>query len=378
MKSLRVSLCLFGLMLFAAQPATTAQQSPNTAGTRPGARDFRLNVDMVVVDAQVLQKKTARVVGGLRMEDFVVYEDGTKQQLTQFSQESLPLSVILLVDRGTSFGECFLPGPGAASYDPFTDTIRHATNEALSRLRPNDEVALMAFGDRVELISAFSKDKTLISDAVYKVPTLKQEGDGKVSGPVTAQGGRCFNMALWAASRFMREAANPEGRRVIIMVTGTMLSLDCSPPESRNWPASSREAHEELFATGTLVCGLIPTTIQQQTDEGKWSVAVRNNVLLDKGLARAPLTSLPQFAEETGGEMFSSKPADIDRAFDDLIDHLRNRYTLGFVSSNTKHDGRIRKLKVDLSPEARAREGEVVVKARRAYVAGKGVSEGGR
>jgi hypothetical protein len=76
--------------------------------------------------------------------------------------------------------------------------------------------------------------------------------------------------------------------------------------------------------------------------------------------------------------MFSSKPADIDRAFDDLIDHLRNRYTLGFVSSNTKHDGRIRKLKVDLSPEARAREGEVVVKARQAYVAGKGVSEGGR
>src|ERR1051325_11141188 len=64
------------------------------------AEVIKTDVDLVTIDALVLQKNTARVVGSLKQEDFLVSEDGSKQTITHFSQDNLPLSVLLLIDRG--------------------------------------------------------------------------------------------------------------------------------------------------------------------------------------------------------------------------------------------------------------------------------------
>jgi hypothetical protein len=63
---------------------TSAQtQNSSDADKVPAAADIvKVDVDLVTVDALVLQKNTARVVGGLKKEDFVLYEDGTKQEIT--------------------------------------------------------------------------------------------------------------------------------------------------------------------------------------------------------------------------------------------------------------------------------------------------------
>ncbi|HXG67867.1 MAG TPA: hypothetical protein VNO70_22395, partial [Blastocatellia bacterium] len=55
--------------------------------------------------------------------------------------------------------------------------------------------------------------------------------------------------------------------------------------------------------------------------------------------------------------------------------HLRTRYSIGFVSSNTKRDGTYRKLKLEIAAPAQGREGKLVVKTRRGYKAAKGAEE---
>jgi hypothetical protein len=55
-------------------------------------------------------------------------------------------------------------------------------------------------------------------------------------------------------------------------------------------------------------------------------------------------------ANETGGEVLSDKLSTFDTTFQTLIDHLRSRYNMAFVSSNKKRDGTTRKLKLDLTP----------------------------
>src|SRR5258707_10407493 len=98
--------------------------SPDNAGRMPalpGTDVVKVDVDLVTVDALVLQKNTARVVGGLKKEDFVLLEDGTKQEITHFSQDSLPLSVLLLIDRG-------------GCLDPFGDMVHRAASDAIARL----------------------------------------------------------------------------------------------------------------------------------------------------------------------------------------------------------------------------------------------------
>ena len=86
-------------------------------------------------------------------------------------------------------------------------------------------------------------------------------------------------------------------------------------------------------------------------------------------LGGAPSLDLQNLANETGGEVLQDKPENLDTTFNTLINHLRTRYNLAFVSSNKKRDGTTRKLKIDVSPSLQKSQTKLVVKARRSYVA---------
>jgi VWFA-related protein len=299
-----------------------------------GFENIRLAVDLVVLDAQVLQHRTGRVVGNLTREDFVLAEDGVRQQVTQFSQDTLPLSVILLIDRG-------------GCLDPFSDKVRHATLAALERLRPQDEVALMSFANTTELVTGFGRGKGRILDGLDHLPPHDENAD------------HCFNRAFYEAADFMRRAGNPDGRRVIIMITGITTYFDCTGP-------SAEEARMAVLESGSVVCGIIPKTAGQRMENGIMMAAAGIG-----GLFKAKSSNLKQLAEETGGEVLHDKPENLDRVFNDLIDHLRTRYTLGFVSTNRKRDGSFRKLKLDLARPAQKSDDRLVVKTKRGYIAAK-------
>jgi hypothetical protein len=86
-------------------------------------------------------------------------------------------------------------------------------------------------------------------------------------------------------------------------------------------------------------------------------------------LGNAPYIDIQTLANETGGELLADKPENLNTTFQTLMDHLRSRYNLAFVSSNKKRDGTTRKLKIDVSPPLQKSEGKLIVKARRSYVA---------
>jgi VWFA-related protein len=294
---------------------------------------IKVDVDLVTVDALVLQKDTARTVGNLKKEDFVILEDKVTQAITHFSQDSLPLSVILLIDRG-------------GCLDPFTAEVHQAANDAVSRLKPVDEIAVMSYHSRVELLEDFTRDRTLIKDALNRIP------------PHDEQGNHCLNKAFSAAADYMIKAGNPVGRRVIIAITGVTRNFDCSDGPS------ARETKHSILESGSVVCGLVPLTDEQRMENGIMTWATRFG-----GLVRASSLNIKQLAEETGGEVLEDKPQNLDTTFNTLINHLRTRYSLAFVSSNKNRDGSVRKLKVDVAPAIQKSQGKLVVKARRSYVA---------
>jgi VWFA-related protein len=299
------------------------------------AEVVKVDVDLVTVDALVLQKKTARVVGDLRLEDFVLSEDGIKQTITHFGQDSLPLSVLLLIDRG-------------GCLDPFGSEVRYAARAALSRLKPSDEVAVMTYHDTVELLQEFTHNHMKIEDALNRVP------------PHDEHANHCLNRAFYEAANYMVQSGNPEGRRVAIVITGVKRNFDCP-----NGP-SGKAAMQAVFESGSVVCGIIPKTAEQAIENGMMRWATRIG-----GLARVSSLNIDKLAEETGGEVLEDKPENLDRTFNTLINDLRSRYSLAFVSSNKNRDGTLRKLKIDLAPSAPKSHGKLVVKARRSYIAPK-------
>src|ERR1041385_6419464 len=160
---------LFLVAIFQLPSLVTSQTRERTVGptraeTQIKAEVIKTDVDLVTVDALVLQKNTSRVVGNLAREDFVIAEDGVTQSITHFSQDRLPLSVLLLIDRG-------------GCLDPFGDTVRHAAYSALAELKPADEIGVMTYHDTAELRQEFTTNRADVNRALDYVPPHDERAD---------------------------------------------------------------------------------------------------------------------------------------------------------------------------------------------------------
>ncbi|MEK6335289.1 MAG: VWA domain-containing protein [Acidobacteriota bacterium] len=314
--------------------ANDPQSANNPADRTTGLPEeiVKVDVDLVTIDALVLQKNTARTVGGLKKEDFILYEDGARQDISLFSQNSLPLSVLFLIDRG-------------GCLDPFGEQVHHAAVDAVARLKPADEVAVMIYHDTTSLLQGFTRDRDLVEDALKLVPPHDEHAD------------HCLNKVFADAADYMLKAGNPTGRRVVIVITGVTRNFDCPGGPSH------KTAAQAIYESGSVVCGIIPKTEEQAIENGVITWVTRLG-----RIGGAPYLDVQTLANETGGELLRDKPENLNTTFQTLMEHLRSRYNLAYVSSNKKRDGSMRKLKIDMIPTLQ-KQGKLVVKARRSYVA---------
>lgn len=317
------------LLLISAHPfdgAACAQQPDEV---------IKLSTELVVLDAQVNDKNTGQPVGGLTKEDFVLYEDGVQQQITNFSQDRLPLSIILLLDV-------------SGSVRPIIEEIGDGAVEALNRLKPEDEVAVMLFASETVLLQDFTVDRQIIA---AKLAGIRQQAR-------TAGGATLLNEAVFNAARHLQKAANPVSRRVIITITDNITNKRLFGNKH-----SEADAINQLYESGGVVCGLIVRSLFGQV----------NNVLIkspDAILLRRifRVGSVNKYAEKTGGEVLPASKQDIDSKLGELLSRLRARYSIGYVSTNTKQDGKYRRIKLKLAKSANANS---IVKTKDGYYAPK-------
>jgi VWFA-related protein len=116
---------------------------------------YRVNVRMVTVDAQVLDKKSGHAIPALKADDFQVYEDKVPQRISMFSQDELPISVVLLFDL-------------TDSVRPVLKPLADGALQALQHLKPEDEVAVMTYSSTAQLIQDFTTDRALATAAIKK------------------------------------------------------------------------------------------------------------------------------------------------------------------------------------------------------------------
>jgi Ca-activated chloride channel family protein len=76
-----------------------AQQPPPPAG-QPPQTPFRSAVDLVSLNVTVTE--AGKYVTDLNAEDFAVFEDGVKQDVTFFTRTNLPIALALLIDTSAS------------------------------------------------------------------------------------------------------------------------------------------------------------------------------------------------------------------------------------------------------------------------------------
>ena len=299
------------LILFALLPSVIAAQEvdPNEV--------IRVNTDLVVLDAQVIDRKTRKVFGPLRKDDFEILEENVKQEIAYFGQDQLPLSILLLLDI-------------SRSVRPVIETIGQGANNALRHLKAEDEVAVMAFADYPKLIQPFTKDRALTASKI-----------NEASQTFLGHGTFTYD-ALLQATQEINKSTNPANRRAIIVIT------DNIPSEGGDVAKLQRE----LAESGAVVYGL--------TVRGGFA-KVFNVLTLGK------IKAVDVYAEETGGEVLGANQSEVDSRLGEMFTRLRTRYTLGYRPPETNEEGAFRHVKVQLAPAIMKANKKLVVRARRGY-----------
>jgi VWFA-related protein len=281
---------------------------------------FRADVAEVRVDAQVVDGK--KIITGLTASDFEVFDEDQRQTLTRFGRESDPVSLVILLDI-------------SGSMKRHVRQMATTAQSALKHLTPEDRVSLMVFAKDVETITDFTDkfsdlDRDIDVGAEQALPT----------------GTAIYNAVIEAARSLERHAkTRPNTRRAILILTDN---------ESLNYQIDDQQVLRALFSADAVLDAIVTS----KTDRPKPRPI---------GEYRNPdftPTDIFKIAEETGGEAYRVDRA--DRAFPMMMERLRNRYGLVYKAPAAP-PGQFRRIRVELSPDAKRKYSKATVRARSGY-----------
>jgi len=260
----------------------------------PG-QSVHIDVDLALVNVTVTDPYD-RVVTGLELDNFRVFENNVEQEIQYFSSEDVPISIGVIFDLSGSMANKI----GKA---------KEATLQFFKTANPQDEFFLVSFNDRAELISAFTSSADDLQSRL-----LSASGKGRTA----------LLDAIYLGLSEMRTARNSKRALLIISDGGD----NNSRYNEKDIKRLVREANTQLYSIGIFD----PFGNRSRTPEELNGPSLLNEVTeLSGGRAFSVenINELPDIATKIGSE-------------------LRNQYILGYRPSDKSHDARWRKIKIKL------------------------------
>ncbi len=126
----------------------------------------KIETNIVVVDAVVFNKKTGQIINGLKKENFAIFENGIKQNTSNFSTPDAPITVSLVVEY-SKWTE-YLGSAAGGIYEPGTYEVIRPVAQFLTRFikPPNDFASVVAFDMRPTPITDFTNDPARIQATI--------------------------------------------------------------------------------------------------------------------------------------------------------------------------------------------------------------------
>ena len=319
------SMLVAAIVFLASGFALFAQQPTSDAGV------FRVKSQLVMVDAQVVNKKTGRAVQDLTQDDFELLEDGVSQPITAFSQDEEPLSVVLLFDL-------------TDSVRPVLKSLAAGALDALQHLKSQDRVCVMTYSASVQMIQDFTTDRELAAHAVETVAGMKSDEAA------------FFNEGIYQAADWLARYSAPANRRVIIWFTDDVPNFPSDDVRARYGRSlgkaalhTEKEAEKELLRTDVSVYTLLEQSdISEQQEAGRRADLFATKV----SEMQNPPGDVFKYAKISGGSVVEADRKHASERLAKVIDDIRMRYSLAYHPPGEKPAGKFCKIKVKVAPEA--------------------------
>lgn len=281
--------------------------APFVLGAVPFAQSFRSRVDIVQVTVAVLDTE-GRLVTGLGKDDFQIFEDGTAQEITQFTDARVPVSLGVLLDASDSMRG-----------QPIVDA-RHAVDRFVGELLLGEDEALVATFNHLPRLAA-----------PWTIPPSKTRNSLASLKP---SGGTAIYDALASTSKLF-EQRNHVRAAMVVISDGADTASD----------HSLLQALEDIRRSDALVYAIAIDSADARESTRVNPEALREITGLTGGYTEVVRTA-----------------ADLGPATARIADELNKQYTIGYSSSRPP-DGSWRSIRV------RVRDGAYVARARRGYYA---------
>jgi len=384
-------MCLFPLAAFGGQ--VTGQQpnqqrprrvtkdesqSPAKTSQEPSAEEVdegdvvRIETQLVSVPA-VVTNSAGRPVPGLRAENFLLFENGQQQKITNFATTEAPFEIALMLDTS-----------GSTRLD--VGLIRQAANAFIDALRPGDRVAIVGFNTarqgqtvaaKVEVLSKLTDDRKLLRTAIDNLGS--------------SNGTPFYDALERIASEVFHEAPREEvrGRRAVVALTDGVDSTSDSDFQT---------ARSRLSRAG-VACYFIQVNtedfvedrlLKDCQDDGRLTLSAKQlqryrqvflprarpedfvdlcqmgpfeRMQISRDLYNLARREMDELAKASGGRNFlAASLQDARTAFARVATEIGTQYSLGYYPTNKARDGKFRAIRVEVQgapdkPQVRAREG---------------------
>ncbi len=308
-----------------------------------GREDDAIRLKSTLVQVPVVVSwPGGRYVAGLQQKDFVVYEDGLKQDIEFFGSVEEPFSVALVLDSS---------GSTAAQLE----FIKNAALTFVDNLRPQDKVIVIEFNDSVAVRCEQTSNRNLIRQAVASIRP----------GEFT-QVYEAVYTAVWERLHDL------EGRKAVILFSD---GIDTASSEIVEEDTLDAVLDSEDIIVYPIRYNTRPSVEEKlrrrasdsmrssglTTMEVEWESKRRE---LDRAYRNAD-EYLEKLAEMSGGIVErADELVDLRGAFARIAEELRHQYLIGYYPSDDSKVREDRRIKVEV------RKDGVKVRARPSYRVG--------
>jgi VWFA-related protein len=331
----------------AAVPAQSESEPTPNVDAAPGQgvekiTTFITHVDDVDVPFTVKDSK-GKLVAGLQSRDVQVYENNVRQQILEFTTDSFPLSVALVVDQ------------------TMTQDELNRVNDSLGALQgaftQYDEVGVFTYNNGVKVVTDFTGAQSArLTQAIEKSKGTGREppmaGSYGPLGQTTVLNDQNVdpNTAANRGHSAMQYDAEREAHPLNDAILAAATALSRRPIERRRviYVISDGKEFGSKAKTAEVIKILLVNRIEVDgTLVGDSAVPFLG--VLDR--LHLPLMMqdnvLPKYANATGGNFDSElRTGEIEKSFARIADEVRSRYTLGYHTHEPFIDGKYRKIEV--------------------------------
>ena len=288
---------------------------------------LRISVNRVSVGVTVSDSR-GKFVSGLARADFRIFDNGVEEPIAEFLPIEEPAQFLLLIESGPSV---FL----------FSKDRILAADALLTRVAPDDRVAVATYSRGPNLVLDFTSDKGAARLALRQIDFRSGFGELDLFSTISAA---------------ISELAPLPGKKTIVLLS---TGLDTSPSMDCQTLLPKLQISDVRIISVSLAGDIRkPVKKKKLTAEEKLSRAE-----IKRGFAEAD-GSLRGLATATGGRVYFAKDTkDFQKAYAEIADLLRHEYSVTFVPK--EFDGKVHSLRVEVKKRG------VRVDHRPAYLAAK-------